>query len=342
MRISLPKGTAGPTQTRLETWLWWGLRRVRGHSPAPAPAGSESAEVTDRLYARLGSLEIEEVERRLFGDEAALLAGASPSERRRILLTLGAYYRVPNLLKKTGLTFATPPESVHAMSRGKLAGIGSLHYADLIMEAVRHAGVKWSGAGRALDFGCSSGRVVRVLAAAYPQMEWFGCDPNAEAIAWAQHHLPNIAFDVNSLEPPLPYADGQFDMVFAISIWSHFGASAAIRWFYEMRRIIRKGGHLIFTTHGYRSIEYYARNGARPATQLNEIRQSLQRTGFWYCNEFGERGDWGVTHTEWGTAFMASDWWLTRLCSEWAALWFRPGRVEGNQDLIVLERRRDS
>ena len=59
-----------------------------------------------------------------------------------------------------------------------------------------------------LDFGCSSGRVVRVLAAAYPELDWHGCDPIPDAIEWARANLPGIAFERSPEYPPLPYADG--------------------------------------------------------------------------------------------------------------------------------------
>ena len=95
-----------------------------------------------------------------------------------------------------------------------------------------------------LDFGCSSGRVVRVLAAAFPELDWHGCDPIPDAIEWARANLPGIAFERSPEYPPLPYADGQFDFAFAISIWSHFAEGAALDWLREMHRVLRPGGRL--------------------------------------------------------------------------------------------------
>ena len=118
---------------------------------------------------------------------------------------------------------------------------------------------------RGLDFGCSSGRVVRVLAAAYPDVSWSGCDPIESSIVWARENLPGIEFEVSPVEPPLPYEDASFDFVFAISIWSHFSAGAALRWWDEMHRMLRPGGHLVLTTHGYQTIAHYRRHGLQPA-----------------------------------------------------------------------------
>src|SRR5206468_688639 len=80
------------------------------------------------------------------------------------------------------------------------------------------------------DFGASSGRVVRVLAAGHPDARWSGCDPNAPAIAWARANLPGIDFFVRPQDPPLDRPDGAFDLVFAISLWSHYDRGAAGRW----------------------------------------------------------------------------------------------------------------
>jgi SAM-dependent methyltransferase len=225
------------------------------------------------------------------------------------------------------------------MGRGSAAAGGSMYYADLVADALRQAGLDPAKTSSALDFGCSSGRVVRVLAAAFPDTEWHGCDPIAPAIEWAQANLAGIEFAVSPERPPLPYEDGQFDFVFAISIWSHFAEAAGLAWLEEMRRIVRPGGVLVMTTHGYQSIRHDEERGLRGAGQLAEVSTALYERGFWFKNEFGAAGDHGVTDPEWGTAFMTSEWLLARATPRWHLAAFAPGRVEDNQDLYVLERR---
>ena len=78
----------------------------------------------------------------------------------------------------------------------------------------------------------------------------------------------------------------------------------------------------------------------RSPEQLDEVREALYEHGFWYAAEFGEAGDHGVANPDWGTAFLSPEWLLARADARsggWRC--FRPGRVEGNQDLYVLERR---
>jgi SAM-dependent methyltransferase len=224
------------------------------------------------------------------------------------------------------------------MARGPTAAAGGLYEADLVGSALASVGADMASIRSALDFGCSSGRVVRVLAAAYPHVRWHGCDPNGPAIAWASENLPDIEFFVNGDAPPLPLADCSLDLAYAISIWSHFAPALGLRWLTEMHRLIRPGGYLVCTTHGLTSVDYYAKHRHRTPEQSQEIADALYRQGWWYAAEFGEEGDWGVINPDWGTAFLSPEWLLTQLCPRWRVLEFAPGRNQDNQDVYVLQR----
>ncbi|HEX3392088.1 MAG TPA: class I SAM-dependent methyltransferase, partial [Solirubrobacteraceae bacterium] len=293
------------------------------------------------LYERLNDDDIAAVEQLIRDTPGAWEhydAGHDDAARRQVLLAFGTWLSSEGLLAKTGLIHAQPPEDVHVMARGPLSAAGGLYDADLILDALIGAGVDIANLRHGIDFGCSSGRVVRVLAAACPDTHWRGCDPNAPAIAWAEENLPGIDFFVNGDAPPLPLPDGSLDLAYAISIWSHFAPELGLRWFEEMRRVLRPGGHLVCTTHGLTSIAHYATHGLRPVEQSLEIRDALYRDGAWYAPEFGEQGDWGVVNPDWGTAFLSPEWMLARLCPRWRILEFAPGRNQENQDVYVLQR----
>ena len=293
------------------------------------------------LFERLSPHDVAEVERRLpESAELHALHAVAPTQamREALILIAGVWLDVPEITAKTGLTSGQPPEDVHAMARGPLAAGGGLYEADLVADALASVHVELSEVRSALDFGCSSGRVLRALAAAYPEIRWHGCDPNAPAIAWVGEHLPGIEVFVNQDAPPLPLADASLDLVYAISIWSHFQPTLGLRWLQEMQRVLRPGGHLIITTHGLISVAYYARLELRTPEQSQEIADSLYRRGWWYAAEFGDEGDWGVVNPDWGTAFLSPEWILAQLCPQWRVLEFAPGRNQENQDVYVLER----
>jgi O-antigen biosynthesis protein len=307
----------------------WSARTLSAAQPDTRPA-------TRRLVARLAREEVAQVETALDDEQRQFWTAASDELREHLTLCYGVWHRVPSVLDKTGLLTAEPPEGIHAMSRGPLAAGGDFYSADLVGEAVERTGGSMETVRRGLDFGCSSGRTARAVMAAWPDTEWHGTDPNGPAVAWAARHLPGIAFRVAPMSPPLPFPPDYFDLVYAISVWSHFAEAAALRWLDEMRRIVAPGGRLVLTLHGLQSVAYYGMAGLRPPRQLEQIRRALYRSGFWFAPEFGEEGDFGVKHPEWGTSFIAPEWLLRQATPAWEVVDYRIGRNAGNEDVAVL------
>jgi SAM-dependent methyltransferase len=303
--------------------------------------------VTDELYSRIAdpraleaALAASEAQVELphppgtppaFGTVRDLVSGTTGPERRSLAISLGLHL---GLCRVEGLSTDMPPDDVHDMASGPVGTGGSLYHADLVADGL---GTPAAGS-RILDFGCSSGRVVRALAAAYPQAHWMGCDPNAAAIAWAQGALPGIEFAVSPLSPPLSYADGSLDAAFAISIWSHYDERAAVAWLDEMHRLVRPGGRLLLTAHGLDSVAFYARHRHRSPLVMQETQFALQDRGFSFHPVFAGRSDWGVDAGGWGESFFTPEWLLVQATPAWSVVRFRPGANEGNQDVYVLER----
>jgi SAM-dependent methyltransferase len=302
---------------------------------------SDQHPVSRLLYERLGPEEIARAEAVMREAPEFSEMAADPGDQvlRRWLTLHAAMWRRPERAAElTGLRPAQPPEDVHAMARGAWAAAGALYEADLVADGLASVGAQIGELRSGLDFGCSSGRVVRVLAAAYPGVRWFGCDPNNRAIEWARANLPGIEFSVSGNEPPLSLEPASLEFAFAISIWSHFEPSLGLRWLEEMRRVMAPGGYLVMTTHGLTSVGYYAGNGLRPPEQCAEIARALYRRGWWYAPEFGPAGDWGVVNPAWGTAFLSPEWVLSQVSPQWRILEFAAGRNAGNQDVYVLQR----
>ena len=100
-----------------------------------------------------------------------------------------------------------------------------------------------------LDFGCGCGRVLRHLSA-LEGAELYGSDYNRELVAWCSQNLPFASFSNNGLEPPLSYASGMFDFVWAFSVFTHLSEELQQPWMQELRRVLAPGGYLLFTVHG--------------------------------------------------------------------------------------------
>ncbi len=306
----------------------------------PRPVARQIATpITDGAVARLTDGDVALIEERLEGDPAILYEMSDAATRKRLLLNFAAAYHVGPVLERTGVIAAMPPEDVHSMARGAVVAGGDFHIADLVFDALAHAGKSVQEGATVLDFGASSGRVLRAVAAGRPDLDCVGCDPNPEAMQWAQEHLQGQRYFVSPLRPPLDLADGSVQMAYAISIWSHFAERPAIEWLAEMHRIIEPGGALVLTTHGFDCLTtLLGRNQVTRHTAAEAARAMLQGRHH-FVDVFGEAGDWGVKDTGWGNAYLTLEWLVARTAEQWSLLLDWPGALDQAQDVIVLERR---
>jgi SAM-dependent methyltransferase len=107
-----------------------------------------------------------------------------------------------------------------------------------------------------LDFGCGCGRVTRHFASFGDAV--YGTDLHPALAGWCRDRLGFGHFAANGLEPPLPFADRQFGLVYALSVFTHLPELLQRPWIEELRRVLRPGGHLVFTTHGVRYVDELA------------------------------------------------------------------------------------
>lgn len=321
-----------PQEQRERTYVDALLQRPE---PEDRDVGTES---TGPIAARLTEADRAAVIDRLDSEPARLWDAANQGLRTRLILSFAVAYDISEALEHTGLSSAMPPDDVHAMARGALVAGGDTFLADLVMGAVANAGLALPPGGRVLDFGSSSGRVIRMIAAGRPDASCLACDPNSGAIAWAAEHLPGIEFFVSPLHPPLDLESGSLDLVYAISIWSHFAAEAGLAWLSEMHRVLRPGGALVMTTHGFDCLATRLRRGDVSAATAAEAAAALIASGHHFVDVFGEEGDWGVKDPGWGEAYFTLDWLMSNAGGAWSARLLWPGVLDRTQDLVVLER----
>ncbi len=98
---------------------------------------------------------------------------------------------------------------------------------------------------RVLDFGCGSARVLRHFGVEAGRGELWGCDIDRASIDWARAELsPPFHFFQNGIAPPLPQAAGSFDLIWAMSVFTHIGDLWSA-WLGEMHRLLAPEGILI-------------------------------------------------------------------------------------------------
>ena len=94
-----------------------------------------------------------------------------------------------------------------------------------------------------LDFGCGNGlyRVVLAHHAATARWEYTGADVNRELVEWCRAEHAGARFEVVSESGPLPFGEGEFDVVLASGVLQYVARHEAA--LSELRRVTR--GHLV-------------------------------------------------------------------------------------------------
>lgn len=177
-----------------------------------------------------------------------------------------------------------------------------------------------------LDFGCGSGRVLRWMLPLLSAQRIYGSDIDREAIAWCARNIPQAHFTVNPGQPPTSFANHSFDLIYAISVFSHLNEVHQFHWLAELQRITRPGGIVLLSIHG----TFYKND--LPAQTAAELAQ----TGFSFVVSDGWKGvfpDW------YQIAFHTTEY-VNRYYSQFfeVAAYIDRG-MSGVQDLVVLRRR---
>ena len=194
--------------------------------------------------------------------------------------------------------------------------------ADSIRELLAQNDVPIARIGSMLDFGCGCGRVVRHWA--HLPTEVRGCDYNTGLVDWCRRRLPFARFETNGLAPPLPYADASFELVYALSVFTHLPRTLQQQWMGELARVLTPNGYLIVSTHGEACLD-----------SLTEVERNRFRDGQLVVRHEAEAGSnrCGV--------FFSEDYVRLHLAPGFLVRDYAPRGARGNppQDLVLLQTR---
>ena len=194
--------------------------------------------------------------------------------------------------------------------------------------ALKGVGVNVADCHRILDFGVGCGRVLRRFAETYPHAGFVGVDIDAEAIAWLDaNYSPRFGqFAAAPHRPPLDMAGDQFDLIYAISVFTHLDEEMQFAWLSELHRLAKPGGHLLLTVHGANYIPLFP----------EEIQQQFREKEIFY-NQDATPTD-GLPdfykNTYHGRAYVEREW-----ARYFDILAYLPMGNENHQDLIVCRKR---
>ncbi|MFT5351345.1 MAG: ubiquinone/menaquinone biosynthesis C-methylase UbiE [Planctomycetota bacterium] len=179
-----------------------------------------------------------------------------------------------------------------------------------------------------LDFGCGSGRVIRNFLDAPASCQLYGTDIDSESISWCEKYLPQIQWETNGYQPPLPFPDNSFDLIYSISVFSHLDEEFQHSWLRELRRVARPGATLILSVHGE-----YCINKLAPSDQNH-----IHPHGFMFLTGATGRLKLDKLPDFYQTAFHTQDY----IHREWSAYFdvvrYVERGINNHQDAVLLRK----
>ncbi len=173
----------------------------------------------------------------------------------------------------------------------------SVFYA-FVQEGMARRTYRAAGPGGYLDFGCGWGRIGRFFLRDFPADKMVGVDIDPDMMAFCQGaNLPG-SFQTIANGQPLPFADGQFRLITAYSVFTHLPPHLFKAWLSELMRVLKPGGLLVFTVEPPRFLDFL--EGADPASdnawlaalsaykaRIPGLREDLARDGIAYLPSGG-------------------------------------------------------
>jgi SAM-dependent methyltransferase len=185
----------------------------------------------------------------------------------------------------------------------------------------RNAAFGSNGRYSLLEFASGCGMVTRHLAQQLPDADIVSCDIHDQAVAFINDtvHSPAV---ISRHRPEDLSLDRQFDVVFALSFFSHMPETTFGRWLQALFSLVRPGGILVFTTHGLASQKIFG-----------DV--ALSESGFAFMPS-SEQGD--LDGNEYGSSISTPDYVIGEVYRRLRApiCEFRQAYWWGHQDLYVV------
>ena len=157
-----------------------------------------------------------------------------------------------------------------------------------------------------------------------------GTDIDRDAIEWSAANIPYATFGMNGAMPPTRYADRSFDLIYALSVFSHLDLPMERAWLEELTRLLKPGGFLYLTFNGQVVLE--KARGQFPA----EVLKRLKREGFAYFRNIQD----GVLPEWYQTSVQTPSFMMSHVPPDSTVVRHEAGGHAGWQDAMLLQRTR--
>jgi SAM-dependent methyltransferase len=199
-----------------------------------------------------------------------------------------------------------PPEGFQTAwvgNAGKETFREAIAFCQLLKLSLTANGFRFGPESRLLDIGVGWGRIYRALLRETPHI--VGIDPVPACIELCREALPTGHFEIAPGAPPYRFEDGEFDVAYLYSVFSHMNETLFVSMLREAARVVRESGFVVFTTLA-------PREEALPGSFPGTWRDDTEAGRFVYVPTGG--ADESMPPTVWGWA-LVSEPYLQRIIS---------------------------
>lgn len=175
-----------------------------------------------------------------------------------------------------------------------------------------------------LEFASGYGCVTRFLIDACPHVDVTCCDIHSAAVEFLQSNFGVKAVLSDSLPERLDL-HRTFDVVFVVSLFSHLPKLSWTRWLRVISRRVKRGGILIFSTHGMTSADVAFGS------------PELDSEGYWF-KPVSEQRD--LNPFDYGSTITTEKFVRKQIATmrDLRLISFRPAGLRRNQDVYIVHR----
>jgi len=232
-----------------------------------------------------------------------------------------------------------PSELMQRVSGLTVPGDFAKHGRDMFLALDAASGTHLKDFSSILDFGVGSGRLARMFKGF--RGHYCGADIDHELLDWVDGALPWVKTLKTEPRRPIPVADGSFDSVISVSVFTHMTEADSQFYLRELHRVTRPDAVLMLTVHGLRALERAATEQcifdmlSIPREGFEQAQRNMADPGFTFILQQGhltsEEYQYGISFT--GAAFVNKEWGkfftVERIVS---------GAIHNFQDIVVLRR----
>jgi len=136
------------------------------------------------------------------------------------------------------------------------------------------------GDSKILDWGCGISMIAMHIDGFTDEAtSVYACDINAQMIDFNKKTYTNVSYSTIPYSPPTTFEGSCFDLVYALSVFTHIETPLQLLWIREIHRILKDKGVFLFTTHG----KFYN------SRLLNREKKLLDENGA-YTKSYRQRG----------------------------------------------------